>query len=118
MEPFLPAAYEHAKVESAYPPNSTRKSGFTPLSISFSWPADRPDLDEQYETALRETAENIMKVAISEGQSIEGAARYPNYAIFGTPLEDLYAENLERLRRLKRRMDPSDIMRGAGGWKL
>jgi hypothetical protein len=66
---------------------------FHPLTISFSWPADIPDLDEQYETTIHETAENIMKVAIREGQSIEGAARHPNHTIFGTPLEDLYAEN-------------------------
>jgi Berberine and berberine like len=39
---------------------------------------------------------------------------YVNYALFRTPLEVMYGEHLERLREIKKRYDPEDVMGLAG----
>lgn len=117
-EPFLPSAFQHAKVPTAYPPQSAREAGLTPLGLALTWPADRADLDEEYASALRQSADKITEVALQEGKTFIHAALYPNYAIFGTKLQDLYSENLEKLRRLKKRVDPKNVMGNTGGWKL
>ncbi len=46
------------------------------------------------------------------------AAKYVNYALFGTPLEDIYGGNLERLREIRAAIDPKDVMGLTGGWKV
>ena len=60
----------------------------------------------------------LREAAIREGQDLKNAAPYVNYALFGTPLEAMYAENLGRLRAIRRRYDPGNVMGLTGGWKL
>jgi hypothetical protein len=48
---------------------------------------------------------------------VSHAAKYVNYALFGTPLEDLYGENVDQLRKVRAAVDPEDVMGLAGGWK-
>jgi hypothetical protein len=43
---------------------------------------------------------------------------YVNYALFGTPVGAMYGEHLERLREIKKKYDPEDVMGLAGGWKF
>jgi hypothetical protein len=57
-------------------------------------------------------------VAIAEGEDIEDAALYPNYAIAGTSLEKIYGHNLARLKAIRERIDPEGVMKLAGGWKF
>ena len=45
-------------------------------------------------------------------------ALYGNYVNNGTPLSDIYGENLPSLRELKAKVDPRNIMGLAGGFKL
>ena len=49
---------------------------------------------------------------------MKNAAPYVNYALFGTPLEAMYGEHLGRLREIKKKYDPEDVMGLAGGWKF
>ena len=46
------------------------------------------------------------------------AAVYPNYALFDTPLEDIYGANIPRLQAIKSAVDPENVMGLAGGFKL
>ena len=46
------------------------------------------------------------------------AHKYVNYVLFGTPLEDMYGGNVERLRRIRAAIDLNDVMSLAGGWKF
>ena len=105
-EPFLPSAFQHAKVPTAYPPQSARKAALSPLGLALTWPADR---DEEYANALRQAADKIKEVALQEGRTFKHAAHYPNYAIFGTKPEDLYSENLEKLHWLQKRVAPKNV---------
>jgi hypothetical protein len=41
-----------------------------------------------------------------------------NYALFGTPLKDMYGGNVERLPEIRAAIDPNDVMGLAGGWKF
>jgi len=43
---------------------------------------------------------------------------YGNYVNARTPLVDIYGENLPRLRALKAKVDPENVMGLAGGFKF
>ncbi len=67
---------------------------------------------------LRSISDTIRDVAVAEGQNVSYAAKYPNYALFGTPLENMYGRNLERLHKIRVAIDPEDVMGLSGGWKF
>jgi hypothetical protein len=67
---------------------------------------------------LRDGAETIHDVALADGQNVSHAAVYVNYALFGTPLEDIYGGNLPKLREIKAAIDPERVMDLAGGFKF
>ena len=69
-----------------------------------------------FHSAVKQSAEQIRKVAMAEGQNVGG--KFPGYAIYDTPLEDIYGGNLQRLRALKKRVDPEDVMGLTGGFKF
>ena len=68
--------------------------------------------------ALRKVADAVHTVALVDGQNISHAAVYPNNALPNTPLEDIYRENVPKLRRVKAEVDPEDVMALAGGFKI
>jgi hypothetical protein len=68
--------------------------------------------------ALRHISGRIRAAALADGQNVSHAAKYPNYALFGTPLEDIYGGNVKRLRKIRAAIDPEDVMGLAGGWKF
>ncbi|KAK7028824.1 hypothetical protein VNI00_014837, partial [Paramarasmius palmivorus] len=74
--------------------------------------------DDFFVNAIREAQRAIHARAIEEGQSFTGDILYNNYAPADTPLELLYGGNLERLREIKRRVDPQNVMELAGGFKI
>jgi hypothetical protein len=75
-------------------------------------------LDETMAHALRDGSKAIHDVALADGQDLSMAAVYVNYALFGTPLEDIYGGNLARLRGIKAKVDPEKVMDLAGGFKF
>jgi hypothetical protein len=68
--------------------------------------------------AMRRSAASLVEAGIRNGQDLENAAPYINYALFGTPLETMYGGHLGRLREIKKKYDPDDVMGLAGGWKF
>jgi hypothetical protein len=68
--------------------------------------------------ALRNISDTVRDVALADGQNVSHAAKYPNYALFGTPLEDMYGRNVERLRKIRAAVDWEDVMGLTGGWKF
>ncbi|TFK35825.1 FAD-binding domain-containing protein [Crucibulum laeve] len=115
IEPFLPTIYSHNTTPTAFPP--TRSIPFLPFNIWYSWNVS--SFDNDFHTAARQSAAHIRAAAISQGQlDIAKTPLYPNYAIFDTPLKDIYGSNLPRLRSIKARIDPRNVMGLAGGFKL
>ena len=113
LEPFDKGLFSHGS-ESAYPPD--RSHAILPSSLTLQW--SNASLDEMMAFALRNISTTIHAAALADGQNVSHAAVYPNYALFGTPLEDMYGGNVERLRKIRAAIDPEDVMGLAGGWKF
>lgn len=76
-------------------------------------------LDKTMADALRDGSKTIHDVAVADGQNLSNhAAVYVNYALFSTPLEDMYGGNVARLRGIKAKIDPERVMDLAGGFKF
>ena len=63
---------------------------------------------------------DLTRASAARIQAVVGAKlpRYPNYAITGTPIEDIYGHNVEKLHALAEVIDPEGVMKLAGGFKL
>lgn len=113
IEPLEPGFLTHGS-PSAYPPD--RSLAVLPSNIYFAW--TKASADEFIAKAMRLSAASLIEAGIQDGQNLKNAATYVNYALFGTPLEAIYGEHLERLREIKKKYDPEDVMGLAGGWKF
>ena len=68
---------------------------------------------------MEESVNRLAVVAKAEGLLIDDPpALYGNYASARTPLVDIYGDNLPRLRALKTKIDPKNVMGLAGGFKF
>ncbi|KAH7887220.1 hypothetical protein F5I97DRAFT_1120742 [Phlebopus sp. FC_14] len=115
VEPFLPTLFNYSSTPSAYP--ASRSQPLLPLNIIFSWTL--PTSDEYVQDAIRTSANTLRAKAIVGGQTeIQDATVYGNYAIFDTPVENIYGDNLGRLQSIKAAVDPDDVMGLAGGFKV
>jgi len=70
------------------------------------------------QNATRTSATKLFNKALELGQDIETASLYTNYAIFDTPLERMYGDNVQSLRAIKQEVDPNNVMALAGGFKF
>ncbi|KAH8096764.1 FAD-binding domain-containing protein [Cristinia sonorae] len=113
IEPFLPSILSHGS-NSAYPP--IRSKAYLPTNLYFAW---IPELsDDTMHDAIRQSTATLTAIAKAQGQKIDNAPLYGNYAMFGTPVSKIYGANEQRLRDIKRKVDPENVMGLAGGWKL
>ncbi|KAI9456081.1 FAD-binding domain-containing protein [Russula earlei] len=114
IDPFEPDILTHGG-PSAYPPDRSRV--FLPSSAYRGWTNE--SADEHMADSLRLSTAALIEAGTRDGQDLENAAPYVNYALFGTPLELMYgSEHLKRLAEIKQKYDPGDIMGLTGGWKL
>ncbi|KAG6908539.1 hypothetical protein DXG01_004310 [Tephrocybe rancida] len=115
VQPFLPTVFTHGTYgSSAYPPS--RGKSLCPLNLYFAWSDKR--FDVVFHEVARQSITHLREVALSEGQDVANAAVYPNYAIYDTPLEELYGDTVLALRALKVSVDPDNVMGLAGGFKF
>jgi len=88
-----------------------------PLNIYYAWIL--PLSDNVFQDAIRQSAARIRYAAVAEDQALsQDAPVYPNYAIFDTPLSQLYGGNLPFLKSVKAIVDPNNVMGLAGGFKI
>jgi len=113
MDPFEPDFLTHGG-PSAYPPD--RSLPVFPSGIYFGW--NDESVDHFMANAIRTSTATLVEAGSQGGQNLKTAAPYINYAFLGTPVESMYGDNMERLRAIRRRYDPEDVMRLAGGWKI
>lgn len=114
LEPYNPDFLSHGS-HSAYPPNRTPP--VFPSSIYYGW--TNRAADKHMGEAIRTSTATLEKAGIRDGQDLKNnAPAYVNYAITGTPLKKIYGANVPRLREIRRKYDPEDVMHLAGGWKF
>lgn len=113
LEPYEPDYLTHGG-PSAYPPD--RSYAVLPSNIYYGW--SNESADGFTANALRSSVASLMASGIRDGQNLEKVASYPNYAMFGTPLEKMYGVHVERLREIRRKYDPENVMYLTGGWKF
>jgi len=113
VEPFHPDLW-HRSQPGAYPHSTQR----FPLCLAFTW--SEATHDAYYTSALKSFATTVHHEATAEGQALDTGSniRYPNYALGDTPVEEIWGENLERLRTIKKAVDPENVMGWTGGFKL
>ncbi|KAI9437990.1 FAD dependent oxidoreductase [Lactarius indigo] len=113
LEPFLKDMFSHGSA-SAYPPD--RSHALFPTAVTFAY--GNASLDDTVSKGLRSYSDAVTAVAVADGQNVSHASVYPNYALFDTPLEDIYGANLPRLHAIRKVIDPENVMGLAGGFKL
>jgi hypothetical protein len=114
LEPFDSGLFSHGS-PSAYPPD--RSKAVFPSVIQVAW-TNTSLGDNMMVDVLHDGAKTIRDVALADGQDLSTAAVYVNYALFDTPLEDMYGGNVARLHQIKTEIDPNGVMDLAGGFKF
>ncbi|KAF8488657.1 FAD-binding domain-containing protein [Russula emetica] len=113
LQPFDEDYFSHGS-NSAYPPD--RSQALFPAFVTVQW--SDPSLDDKMAFVVRNISDTIRAVALADGQNVSHAAKYPNYATYGTPLEDMYGGNVERLHKIRASIDPGKVMDLTGGWRF
>ncbi|KAI5886341.1 uncharacterized protein SCHCODRAFT_02517737, partial [Schizophyllum commune H4-8] len=53
-----------------------------------------------------------------DGQDLSGYYVYPSYVLADVRMEDIYGENMKKMREVRERVDPNGLMALAGGFKV
>jgi len=68
---------------------------------------------------MRASLARLQDVAIKESIYADYFTQYPNYALFDATAEELYGvENAARLRAIRERIDPEQVMGLVGGFLI
>jgi hypothetical protein len=59
---------------------------------------------------IQDAGREVQKIAVQEGQGHWSDVKYPNYAVKGTAIEEVYGRSLGRMRSLKARIDRKNVM--------
>ncbi|KAF6749946.1 FAD-binding domain-containing protein [Ephemerocybe angulata] len=114
-EPFHPDILKHTTSPSAFP--FTRTKMYTPFNLFLQW-AD-PSQDAVFEAAIKKMRDTLESALVAEGhKDVKTAPLYSNYALWDTPLNRIYGSNLPKLKAIKARVDPGNVMGLAGGFKF
>ncbi len=102
---------------TAYPPDCSL--AVLPSNIYFTWTEVSAEKFIVAD-AMRLLAARLVKARIQDRQDLRNAVPCVNYAFFGTPVEAMcaaaYGANQSRLREIKKKYDPDDVMGLAGRW--
>lgn len=123
-EPFLPSILSHGLKIPNYPSSAwpaTRGFVVLPAVIYAGW--NLSTADAAVVAAVRASGVRIRAKAVELGQKkaavgYNGTSKYPNYSAGWTTGQELFGANVEKLREVKRRWDPRDVMALTGGFKF
>lgn len=116
MEPFLQSILSHNTTPTAYP--ADRSLVMSPFNINYAW--ESATFDSDFYAAVEQSKIALQTALRLNGQLVaQQASAYPNYALFDTPLNQLYgAANVKALKKLKKMVDPNNVMGLTGGFRL
>ncbi|CAD6893252.1 unnamed protein product [Tilletia caries] len=110
LEPFVRQKRYPDASSTAWPHDKMQ----SPLFIIFAWPIGLSDII--FYDAIHKSTKKIRAAATAQGQNLDGLYPYPNYALYDTPLKDVYGPNVARLTQIAAKYDPSKVMTRAGGF--
>ncbi|KAJ7487921.1 FAD dependent oxidoreductase [Mycena latifolia] len=113
IEPFLPSAVPSTNPPTAFPGTRTPGVALCPTNFFLWLPQTSDDI---FHNAMHQSIAQIKALAIAEG--VLGSDKYTNYAMYDTPLADIYGPNVPRLESIKKSVDPQNVMGLAGGFKF
>lgn len=113
-EPFTTGAFKHSSGKEAY--LHTPANACFPTSLNANWLVATEDTF--WRTALKETEAILRTQAESQGDNLSNCPYYPNYSLFDTSLQKIYLGNLPKLKELKKKIDPNNVMGLTGGFKF
>ncbi|KAI6043573.1 FAD-binding domain-containing protein [Pisolithus marmoratus] len=112
--PIMPTALKRSSTSSAWPP--TYKDAIIPIVLYIAWISESSD--NVMHDMVRRSMSTLLEKAVSFGLDIMDAPLYSNCALFDTPIERMYGNNIERLRKIKNDVDPYSVMSLTGGFKF
>jgi len=114
--PFRAKMFENS-AGGAWPHERQKPNG--PFHFYFYWEGEQND--EKWIGQLKTALKNVREKAIEEGCAAEDAPVYLNTALaeddYAT-VENIYRGNLDKLRGLRRKYDPSGVMDRTGGFRI
>jgi len=116
IEPLVSTSLDKSQGD-AYPHVASSTPLF-PIGIQFSWQS--PSDDDIFVNEIKSTYDTVLQIALNDVQDVGGSKqiRYPNYAIDHTPLSQMYGNNLDKLKNIRKTWDPNNIMYLTGGFKF
>jgi hypothetical protein len=96
----------HSTFPSAFPHSASNPT--TPSCFWFNY-TSTADVD-YFRELIKDAGTEVQKVVVEEGQGRWDDAKYSNYAVKGTTVEEVFGESLGRMRDLKAKVDQKDIM--------
>jgi FAD/FMN-containing dehydrogenase len=104
---------------SAWPP--TRDFALMPCSVWYGW-NDSVD-DAVLAKATKASSDKLRAYAVAQGDiqaspKYPGSSKYPNFAALWTEAKEIWGLNLSRMKAIKAKYDPANVMNLTGGFKV
>lgn len=114
--PFLPTIFDNSPPEAAWPHKKGEVYG--PIVTYFLWENEKDD--DHWLGVLTETLERLRQVALKEGVTKDDVPYYWNTSLEPEyiTVEQIYRGNLDRLKKLRAKYDPNDVMGLTGGFRI
>jgi len=107
----LPNYLSHGP-ESAWP--GDRSKFFSSINGWALW--DDNNAGSMIVNAMQASGKKLQTAAEALGQNLTGVSKYPNICPADTPLEEMYGDHVDRLRKIRLAYDPNLIMDLTGGF--
>ena len=106
--------FDHNPPDAAWPHRADEPN--FPLPIRCRWTG--VEFDGFWLRRLREMTDAIRAVALDEGCTTKDAPVYFNLSLDDLKVEDIYRENLPLLEKVRKQIDPENVMGRTGGFRI
>ncbi|KAF8305871.1 FAD-binding domain-containing protein [Clavulina sp. PMI_390] len=109
---FVPSAIDRPLSSSLFP----HAVFASPVNFAMFW--NSASNDATGHNTLTSAIDDMRHIAKRDGQPVEKMAVYSNYAGWNYKAEEVFMENFEKGKELRKKIDPEGVMLRTGGWKL
>lgn len=113
IEPYNEYIFEKS-LPSAWPREQTKPNFALPIRCRWT----NAEFDDFWLAQLREITKLVQAAALDEGCTTRGTPIYYNLTLDGTPVKDIYRDNLTELEQFRKAVDPENVMGRTGGFRI